>query len=614
MDKNVSIPMLLFLIHIIKIWQHIVRSWQVYFLAGLLPQENVPQRLKKFVTPLLLDEDYVEQNLTTVADLLKKRVITTDAHVRDLEALKTRMGGFITPALSRKYLEADGQEAKEDVIASYQKMMDQVLGSGKIEIDDPNLLAEAIYLAYRPMGYSVESISDKLSGWRGLEDLTHHLDRLTFKKEGYAMRFNFVEREQTVPYDEKVLRSIDAPLFSVSLGKRRSQRDLVIQALSAKQDHKDALPLLFGQVLSRMGDARVAAYKKSYGFGADVSHIYTSERLESLSELLGIIPKEDAFKEHLAAVLDGDEAKAVIQTSADIYQWKQNKRHFSPEERQCKNRMDEILKHLGTDEGTDVGDLVRSPEMAVLGDEVMGHIGTLANGELRTYLTDLRASKFLGYGENSGVTSPFDVFYHALLGHAKGSNTTVKREAKKVKSVRSDEYADVRAVVSKNVGSYFAKAGAELCTANNMGMWNEERHVHLNVVHQNQIIGNVMMYFEEDRSYMVTRGFNPRNDALLKFDRRSMATEIVRVLEEIMVDNHYEENFIPPQGFFIALANREGMAKEVLDISRATCARVQRDHPGQRTQIDDARFYVTEQGGPHVYDTLHLLSFVPKAA
>jgi len=36
------------------------------------------------------------------------------------------------------------------VLETYRKMMAQVLSSDKIEIDDIDMLAEIIYLAYRP--------------------------------------------------------------------------------------------------------------------------------------------------------------------------------------------------------------------------------------------------------------------------------------------------------------------------------------------------------------------------------------------------------------------------------------------------------------------------------
>jgi hypothetical protein len=573
-------------------------------LSTLLGQrDSIPNNLNGFITTLMHDEDYIEQNFDSVIQLMQNDSITTEAHVDSLTELKELMGGFVTPELSKRYLQAENQEARTEVLTSYRSMMGQVLGSSKIEIEDPDMAAEIVYLAYRPTGYSISQVKSMIGhGWDSLEDLTHQLDNIKFDRDGYTMHFNFVEREQIEEYDSESLRKIDTPVVAGST--KTELKDLLFQALSGKPKHEDALPTLFGQALERMCDDRVTSYRENYHSGKGVSQEYTEQRLESLGEILGIIPKEDAFYEALTQLIQSDdELKATVQNNADRYQWKRNKRHFSPEERTSKNKLDEVIKHLERYPNSDVSGLLSTEELSPLGDEITG----LENGQLYEQLVDIRAKKFLGYGE--GTETAVDVFYQALLQHTKSCSGFVKREMKKVEAVKSDEVAEVKAVVSKNVGSYFAKAGAEICTSHNTRMWNEERHSHLNLVYKDQIIGNVMLYFEPERDYMVVRGFNPRKDTMMRFDRYSMAAQITGVLEQIAEANGYSEVFVPEQTGWHALSNRDGMAKEVIGISRKNSNRVQEQYPGQRTTIDDAQFYVTEAGG-HSINRLNLLTLV----
>lgn len=574
--------------------------------SHIAKRENIPDNFESFVVSLLKDEDYIEQNLSSVSHLMSEDFIKTNSDMVSLNKLKDFMGGFITPALSKAYLSAKHETEKEKVLKYYQKMMKQVLGSEKISIEDPVMVSETIFLAYRPTGYSIEQIQGMLGwGWDSLEDLTHHLEEINFKKEGYKMHFNFVQKEQKEEYDSQTLRKIDSPITINSQKKELS--DILFQALSGKAKDQDALPLLFSKILHKMNDDRVKSYQENYYSDKGFSKEYTDQRLESLGEIMGIIPKEDEFYQALEELTKDRNLLNVVKNSADAYQWKKNKRNFSPEERACKNKIDEMIKQLESNINNDISSLLGSNELKTLDENILASLFNSSNEEKYALLQNVKNEKFLGYNEN--LKSPLDVFYQVLLTYAKQNNSIVKREMRKVKSVMSDETAAVTAVVSKNIGSYFAKAGAEICTSHNIGMWQEKRHSHLNLVYKNQIIGNIMLYFEPERDYMVVRGFNPRKDTMMKFDRYSMAKQIVGVLEEIAIANNYKEIFIPEQTGWHALSNRDGMAKEINNISKKTISKVQKIYPTQRTVIDDAQFYVTKKGGTAI-DKLNLLSLI----
>lgn len=48
----------------------------------------------------------------------------------------------------------------------------------------PDLQAELVYQAYRPINLSCQETADLLMQ---IDDVTHHLDKYTFPKNGYAL-------------------------------------------------------------------------------------------------------------------------------------------------------------------------------------------------------------------------------------------------------------------------------------------------------------------------------------------------------------------------------------------------------------------------------------------
>ena len=77
-------------------------------------------------------------------------------------------------------------------------MMKQVLGSSTIEIYDLKMMAEIIFLAYKPTGYSISEVEELIDSRSSycLEDLTPQLNEINFKHEGYTMHFNLVEENK----------------------------------------------------------------------------------------------------------------------------------------------------------------------------------------------------------------------------------------------------------------------------------------------------------------------------------------------------------------------------------------------------------------------------------
>ncbi len=575
---------------------------QIKKLSSLLKKKaSLPNSLNNLILSFLQNEDYIEQNLDSITQLIEGNFTSTDEKVKSLIEIKDYMGGFITPVLSQRYLEAETREEKEKVLQSYKKMMEQVLGSSALEANDPKMMAEVIYLAYKPTGYSIREVEKLVNpnSFYCLEDLTSQLNDINFKHDGYTMYFNLVEREQTEEYNVKLLREIDTPLISTS---RIPIEDLLFQALSYKPQHRDAIPTLFGKIINDIKDDRVTSYKENYLSEKGLSQEYTEQRIQNLREIFEIIPKENVFYKALENLLESNEAfRSIAERNVERFLWIKNKNRFSRTERATKNKLDEVIKHLEKDPSCDVSDLIAAPEFLPINDS----IANLNGLSLYESLKVIRAQKYLG--DKDGFKTPTDVYYQVLLDYSKSCVQAIRKEIRKVRTIKQDKVEEVHAVLSKNIGSYFAKAGAEICTSHNRGMWEEKRHVHLNLVHKNQIIGNVMLYFEPERDYLIARGFNPRKDAMMKFDRYSMAMQITSVLEDIAEANGFKEIFVPEQTGFHGLSNRDGMAFEIEQLCKRTEKKILSINPAQRTYIEDANFYAT---GLRQYDVLQRLNLL----
>jgi len=576
---------------------------QIEMLSSLLEEKHLlPNSLNNVILDFLQDEDYIQQNLDSITKLVKDNFVTTDEEVNSLIEIKGYMGGFITPVLSQHYLKAKTIEDKEKVLQSYKDMMKQVLGSSTIEIYDLKMMAEIIFLAYKPTGYSISEVEELIDSRSSycLEDLTPQLNEINFKHEGYTMHFNLVGREQTEKYNVKLLRGIDTPLVSTS---RIPIEDLLFQTLSNKPKHKDATSILFGKIINNINDDRVTSYKENYLSEKGVSQEYTEQRIQNLKEIFGIIPKEDVFYKTLNNLLESNEEfRNIAERNAERFLWIKNKSRFSQVERATKNKLDEIIKHLEKDSNCDVSELIATLEFSPIKDS----IANLSGLSLYERLKAIRSEKYLR--DKNRFQRPTDVYYQVLLDYSKSCVQAIRKEIRKVRTVKQDEVKEVRAVLSKNVGSYFAKAGAEICTSHNREMWEEKRHVHLNLVHKNQIIGNVMLYFEPERDYLIARGFNPRKDVMMEFDRYSMAIQITSVLEDIAEANGFKEIFVPEQTGFHALSNRDGMASEIEQLCKGTEKKILSINPTQRTYIDNANFHITSLDQGVKVQRLNLLS------
>ncbi len=161
--------------------------------------------------------------------------------------------------------------------------------------------------------------------------------------------------------------------------------------------------------------------------------------------------------------------------------------------------------------------------------------------------------KALGYQEDNEFTKEFtelelmaQVFSDKVLSkYVVMSNKELRKYTKSEDTTSASISADM--YISKNQGSFFSKAAAGLCTAQDIELWNNPNHFHVNVVNEdNQIKGLTMAYIEtiNDKKSVVLRGFNPTVQYLESTSPVSFVEESIKVAREFMEDNNIEDLYI----------------------------------------------------------------------
>ena len=123
----------------------------------------------------------------------------------------------------------------------------------------------------------------------------------------------------------------------------------------------------------------------------------------------------------------------------------------------------------------------------------------------------------------------------------------------------------LKAVISKNAASFFAKASAGICTDRDVDLFHREDHFHINIIDDDKkkCVGNVQAYImqHEGHPYLLLRGFNPSTNLLKTVDAGSLCESIISVGRQFVRDNDLAGVLLSEQGGFLALSNRPDVKK-----------------------------------------------------
>jgi len=585
-------------------------------LIGLETNKIKYKEFSNLIIDLIQDRDYAQEHIEVLRNIFNnysKELIDINKTnssekynnplIKNIIELKEKSNGLLTVKLTNKYIKLKTKKAREELLNKYKNLMEKTLTSEKLPEDDIDLLSELIYLAYRPTGFSIEMIKTNIGGFRRrVNDLTHHLDLINHKKEGYKVEFNIIEDIQTDDFDNELLKTFDQPFFEKNVN---NVNKLIKNGFKHNQKYNENLQVLIGEILKYTQDDRVESYFNKYD--NHLKNNYEKNRVLDLFEILSIIPNEAIFKATTEEYLQKNCDLNKLEETIDKMLWAKIKGSASNELKQYKKALDYSINLIKTNKSNQLDQVEVPNEFRERFNEIIEIKNPIENLHL---LINEKNTLILGKPKKYNYKYIINIAYERILTQINYNLKDLKSEIRKIKSKKSQNSNEIKAVISKNIGSFFAKAGAELCTSNNINMWNEERHFHLNLTYGNQIIGNVMLYFEKERDYLVVRGFNPRKDTIQKYDRTSMATGIINVLKQIAKDNNYKEIFIPEQTGWHELSNREEMAAEVTKIIKKNHKYYEKNFPDQRLVIEDANFHRTDLNSGDSVNKLYLLTRV----
>lgn len=496
----------------------------IYFCAklmqtGYLTAKLMPYLGDKGAFPVLrrLVRDYPSQ-FNTIIDTVSDPVVKNFNFVKDADIMFHALQDLdaITPIIFNRYRTADAAGRKElsgKLKEIRPKFFRNMPISDVLERKDRDILAEMVYLSYKPVNMSFEKVQALM---RGLEDRTDDVTDYKFPLDGYdftlaAGREAALRKGEALdlpklrthkhifatpyPEGEESVKKFGELLGGLAKGGALNAKD--------EQAYRDDVSSLMS-IMNR--DERVQRFVSSF---AAVSEANTYEYLDQLEELWNLY-FQDNYKDRLANFLganpsvEGHLAKILM-----------NPRRHETLKEMFKKRIGAAAEGIAWDR--------------------------LSNKDEIAKLLALYINTSMLKGVRADINKGLKKF--ATGGAAPGASV-----------------GNLKAYVSKNIGSFFAKASAGICTAEDILLWNDEDHFHINIVENDEYVrANIQAYIVSmgGSKALLLRGFNPNSDFLKRIDAGAFCEKAFDVARRFAAENKLSGVYISEQGAWHALSNRE---------------------------------------------------------
>jgi hypothetical protein len=487
-----------------------------YFNKSLTPflqdNENIPV-LKKLMAQYGKQFNTITDTLAQIPDYTKDHQL--ESHKEELfEALEDL--GTLTPRIFERYRGKSPEERKEFAAKIRElkpKFFQNVPIKDILDPQDRDILTEMVYMAYKPNN---KMTFEQVEGLIGkVDDHTEELEEYTFPREGYELNL-----EKSGGYVLKEGQKADLGMIRKYMNLFSVRPDYI----EAEQE-KEKTPF---------ADALKAYLKPS----ESEDRRGQDEVLANLLHPLGKVYNE-AVTDETAYHLENELAETVGHDFDEYY---------------CDQVFEYITNH--PDERAEV--------VKLLSDTQMHENFSNRLEKFNFEHWDL----FKQYPSDIGLT--VEAIRH-LLRHEQIEPMRIQLESEMSKYTLSRPAngsavgGEVKAYVSKNVGSFFAKAAADICTSDDVPLFERPDHFHINVVENDETVrGNNQAYIDdvEGKPALILRGFNPTAEWLAKIDPESYCEEIIRVGKEFAMENGLAGVYITEQdGGWHALSNREQIAR-----------------------------------------------------
>jgi hypothetical protein len=146
----------------------------------------------------------------------------------------------------------------------------------------------------------------------------------------------------------------------------------------------------------------------------------------------------------------------------------------------------------------------------------------------------------------------------------RNERTLLNRESRKFTHQAGSMFADYRMYVTKSRASFFGRAGAGLCTADDTWSWDRSDFLQMVMVddRKGRIVGNIQLHIFDapDEKRSVLARVNPTEKFLLTVSGKTLAREMLRCVEAFAADNNLMP-YLPHDGDHLhLLTNRESFA------------------------------------------------------
>ena len=429
---------------------------------------------------------------------------------KELFSFLEEMKAF-SPLFFEKYKSLPEKERKK-YLEKIKSLKKDFFKNKPIKITEENKeeMGELIYLLYRPVGMSRWDIMDFLEE---VPDRTADLKDYSFPEEGYEIKVSPPLEMKLKEGKELSKERIDFIFQTFSQAKNLTKEELTKEEKEEKE--------------KRIKDVLIKLAKGSPSF----------ERPEDYASLFSLLEREE-----IASL--GEREPSLSLSSVYPYLGKSVEVSGTLFKDYFGKKLKEFLKD-------------KKEFQEELKKQILKHKTQFEKILKREISPDI------SFEEISSLLSSFAL--EKPISYFRG---LIKKEIKKFeseeKTKRKKEEKELKLYLSKNIPSFFAKASAGICTAQDIELFKRKDHFHLNLVEKKGedefIVGNIQGYFVErkGRKGILLRGINPTSDFLYEVHLPSLLKEIFEKIKEFAQENNLSFILLSEQlGNWHALSNRE---------------------------------------------------------